>query len=51
MVPGKPEQSFLLWTLQKPADIVPRMPLGGPYLSAAEIDAVRQWIAAGAKVD
>jgi hypothetical protein len=51
VVAGQPEKSFLLWTLQKSADIVPRMPLGGPYLSAQEIDAVRQWIAAGAKPD
>ena len=51
VVPGQPDQSFLLWTLQKPADIVPRMPLGGPYLTASDIDAVRQWIAKGAPAD
>jgi mono/diheme cytochrome c family protein len=28
-----------------------RMPRGGPYLSAAEIDVIRQWIATGARND
>ncbi len=47
--PGKPDESYIIRKLEGAADIVgSRMPLGGPYLSQAEIDQVRDWIANGA---
>lgn len=47
--PGKPNESYIIRKLEGAADIVgSRMPLGGPYLSQAEIDQVRDWIANGA---
>lgn len=49
--PRAPENSFLLVKLSGPTSAAygSRMPLTGPPLSAAEIDLVRQWIAAGAR--
>lgn len=47
--PGKPAESYLIKKLEGASDIVGgRMPLGGPYLSQAQIDQVRSWIANGA---
>jgi mono/diheme cytochrome c family protein len=47
--PGKPDESYLIKKLEGSADIVgARMPLGGPFLSQAQIDQVRSWIANGA---
>ena len=47
--PGKPDDSYLIKKLEGSSDIVgARMPLGGPYLSQAQIDQVRSWIANGA---
>ncbi len=47
--PGKPDESYLIKKLEGANDIVgARMPLGGPFLSQAQIDLVRSWIANGA---
>jgi hypothetical protein len=47
---GHPENSFLLVKLQgPPPDQGSRMPLGGPYLSDAEVQLIRNWIAQGAQ--
>jgi len=47
--PGNPEQSYIIHKLEGRSGIVgSRMPLGGPYLSQAQIDQVRDWIANGA---
>lgn len=47
--PGNPEQSYIIKKLEGAEDIVGgRMPLGGPYLSDAQINQVRTWIANGA---
>ena len=46
--PGDPDKSLLLQKLVGAAGIPGgRMPLGGPYLGAEEIAAIRSWIAAG----
>ena len=47
IVPGDPEKSALLKAVQH-ADGFPRMPLGRAKLPAADIDALEQWIRAGA---
>ena len=50
--PGDPDGSYLVLKLEgDPRIVAERMPYGGPYLSAAQIQAVRDWIAAGAKND
>ena len=49
VVPGKPKDSTLLARLVT-SDLNKRMPLEDDPLSAAEIDLVRRWIAAGAKL-
>ena len=46
VVPGKPASSRLLRRLQ--AQERPMMPYGGPPLAPKELDAIRDWIAAGA---
>jgi methionine-rich copper-binding protein CopC len=46
--PGNPDQSYIVQKLQGNAAGGVRMPYGGPYLSQAQIDLVRAWIAAGA---
>jgi len=49
VMPGDPDESYLVLKLQGSAGIVGgQMPLGGPYLPQATIDAVRQWITDGA---
>ena len=48
VAPGRPDASYLVHKLEGNAAVGARMPLGGPYLDAATIAAVRQWIAAGA---
>ncbi len=45
IVPGKPDESLLLGYISGDA---PEMPKSGPALSNAEVEAIRQWIAAGA---
>jgi len=49
VVPGKPDESELVKYVDGRA--APRMPLGADPLSAAQIGAIRAWIAAGAKND
>lgn len=47
--PGNPDLSYIIKKLEGASDIVGgRMPLGGPYLSEAQIKQVRDWIANGA---
>ncbi|MBI5014550.1 MAG: hypothetical protein HZB55_03550 [Deltaproteobacteria bacterium] len=48
VAPGDPEGSYLLNRLTPGGD-TPPMPLGGPSLSAAEIDAIRAWVRDGAR--
>ena len=52
VTPGDPDNSFLLDILTKdiPSCKHERMPLNGPYLSAADLKKVSDWIAAGAPV-
>lgn len=50
VVPGKPDDSFLVQKLTTPAaDEGARMPYGGDALPAQDLELVRAWIAAGAK--
>jgi hypothetical protein len=52
VLPGQPDASYIVLKLQGDPRIVgERMPYGGPYLSASDIEMVRAWIAAGAKND
>jgi hypothetical protein len=47
--PGDPDNSYLIRKLEGGPGITgTRMPQGGPFLSQAEIDEIRSWIAAGA---
>jgi hypothetical protein len=47
---GRPDESFLLVKLDgPPPGQGSRMPLGGPFLSAAEVQLIRDWIAQGAR--
>jgi hypothetical protein len=46
--PGSPDASYIVQKLQGTNAVGARMPFGGPYLSQAQIDLVRGWIAAGA---
>jgi len=46
--PGDPDNSYLVQKIEGRAAVGGRMPLGGPPLSAEQINLVRQWIAAGA---
>jgi mono/diheme cytochrome c family protein len=46
--PGNPDSSYLVQKIQGTAAVGGRMPLGGPALSQAQIDLVRQWISSGA---
>jgi hypothetical protein len=46
--PGDPDNSYLIQKLNGNAAFGDRMPLGGPYLSPANVDLIRQWIANGA---
>jgi hypothetical protein len=46
--PGNPNSSYLIQKLQGTVTISGKqMPLGGPYLSTAQISQISQWIAAG----
>ncbi len=45
---GNPDDSYLVQKLEGRAAVGARMPLGGPYLDAATVAVIRQWIAAGA---
>jgi hypothetical protein len=46
---GNPNNSYLIQKLEGTAAVGGRMPLGGPFLDAATIAVIRQWIADGAK--
>ena len=46
--PGRPDESYLIHKLEGHAAVGARMPLGGPYLDAAAVGVIRQWILAGA---
>lgn len=48
IVPGHPEQSFLVQILQGPAEGISRMPLGGPYIEPTDLAFIVQWISDGA---
>jgi hypothetical protein len=49
VMPGDPDESYLVLKLQgSPGIVGGQMPLGGPYLPQATIDAIRQWITDGA---
>ena len=45
---GDADRSYIIQKLEGTAAVGARMPLGGPYLSAATIASIRQWISAGA---
>ena len=51
--PGDPDNSYLIVKLEGTDSrlVGDRMPFGGPYLSQAEIDVIRQWILDGAPPD
>lgn len=47
--PGNPDNSYLVRKIQGGPDISgAQMPLGGPFLSNADIQTVRDWVASGA---
>jgi hypothetical protein len=47
--PGNPDRSYIILKLRgDPAITGERMPLGGPYLSTAQIEGIAAWIRAGA---
>jgi len=47
--PGNPDRSYLILKLRGDPSITgERMPLGGPYLSAEQIEGIAAWIRAGA---
>jgi hypothetical protein len=48
VAPGDPDNSYLIQKLEGHAAVGARMPLGGPYLDAATIVVIRQWISNGA---
>ena len=48
VAPGNPGASYLVQKLEGNAAVGARMPLGGPFLDAATIAVVRQWITDGA---
>jgi hypothetical protein len=47
--PGHPDDSYLIQKLEGHAAVGGQMPLGGPYLTQAKIDVIRQWITNGAQ--
>lgn len=50
IAPSDPDASYLVRKIQGTAGITgSRMPLGGPFLSQAQIDQVRAWVSAGAQ--
>ena len=46
--PGDPDNSYIVQKLEGHASVGARMPFGGPYLDAATIAVIRQWISDGA---
>ena len=49
--PGDPEASYLLKKVRGDSDVNTQMPLNRTPLSAAQIEMIRAWIAAGAPVE
>ena len=47
--PGDPDNSYIIQKLEGHAAVGAQMPFGGPYLSAATIAFVREWITNGAQ--
>jgi len=48
VVPGDPDASFIIQKLDGTQTVGARMPDGGPYLTTATINVIRQWIQDGA---
>ncbi len=48
MLPGDPNNSYIIHKLEGTQTVGARMPFGLPPLSQAQIDQVRAWIQAGA---
>ena len=48
VIPGDPDASFLIQKLQGTQTLGDRMPDGGPYLTTAQVNVIRQWIQDGA---
>lgn len=48
VAPGDPDASYLVQKLEGTAAVGARMPQGGPFLDAATMAVVRQWISEGA---
>ena len=48
VIPGNPGGSFLIQKLEGTQTVGVRMPEGGPYLTQATINVIRQWIQNGA---
>ena len=48
VVPGDPDASFIIQKLQGTQTLGDRMPDGGPYLTTATVNVIRQWIQNGA---
>ena len=48
VIPGDPDGSFLIQKLDGTQTVGSRMPDGGPYLTTATINVIRQWIQDGA---
>lgn len=48
VVPGEPDRSYLVRTLEGSGIVGQRMPINGPYLTEAQIAMIKQWIAMGA---
>ncbi|HVT27694.1 MAG TPA: c-type cytochrome domain-containing protein, partial [Lacipirellulaceae bacterium] len=51
IVPGKPDESYLLDQIAPDKDGEAEMPKGKPALAASEIALIRQWVAEGARDD
>ncbi|HEY7156826.1 MAG TPA: c-type cytochrome domain-containing protein [Gemmataceae bacterium] len=51
VVPGHPEQSMVVEQILPKDGKKPAMPKGKPPLSAADVETIKKWIAAGAKND
>jgi hypothetical protein len=48
VIPGNPDNSFIIHKIEGTQTLGDRMPQGGPYLPQSTIDVIRQWIANGA---
>ncbi len=48
VLPGDPNNSYIIHKLEGTQSVGSRMPFGGPFLDQATIDQVRAWIQAGA---